>query len=143
MKKFNLQIVLDYRQRLEDTARLELSKAQEKLRALCAEAEAAKLSLEELYAEFEKNQREGISPHEFILYRNHISMRHSEIEKLIERQQLAETELEQRRAELLDASMKKQIMEKFKDKKDLEFQKFLQGKENIFLDEIAIQHFKR
>lgn len=143
MKKFSLQIVLDYRQRLEDQAKLELAKAQEKLRRVSGSLEAARQARQEICIEFEQKQKTGISPHDFILYSNNISMRGTEIEKLKESAREAEQEVELRRQDLLEASMKKQIMEKFKDKKEQEFQNFIQGKENIFLDEIAIQKFKR
>ncbi len=143
MAKFKLQQVLDYRERLEGLAQ------QAHVEAIAQEAQLAarlcdkRIELTALQEDFDQRQRQGIDPQEFPLYRNHIGQVKEELQASIRELESAKSVVQEKRTLLCNASRDKELLEKLKEK-HLDEQKALAAqKESIFLDEIAVQHFKR
>ncbi len=140
---FKLQPVLDYRQVLEDQAKQELA------RCLREEAELMELvrseedDLGRLYRELETRQQEGISCEALLLFQNRISHKIEQLAHLAGRMDRLQQKLARRRESFTAAARDKKLLEKLKEKKDLEFQQETKRRETIVLDEIAVQFHRR
>lgn len=143
MKPFRLQKVLDYRQRLEELGRLALVQGLEQEAQLMARLEAAQQELGKLYAKIEDFKREGIDPHELLLYEAHCSRKVAALAALAEELDSARRQVMSRREELCEASRDKKLLETVKSRKQEEARQEERRRDAIVLDEIAVQSFKR
>lgn len=143
MKPFRLQKVLDYRQRLEELGRLALVQGLEQEAQLVTRLEAAQQELGKLYAEIEAFKREGIDPHELLLYEAHCSRKVAALAALAEQLDSARRQVMSRREELCEASRDKKLLETVKSRKQEEARQEERRRDAIVLDEIAVQSFKR
>ncbi|MEJ2200778.1 MAG: flagellar export protein FliJ [Desulfuromonadaceae bacterium] len=143
MAKFKLQTVLDYRSRLEELAQQEHAVALQKEAALQRQVADARRELADYQAEFDDQQKKGILPQELIRYQNYLKYLSSRIEELVVARAKAQAEVEARLNVLCKASQEKRLLEKLKEKHFLSDQAQLRQAEATFLDEIAVQKFKR
>ncbi|MBN2644261.1 MAG: flagellar export protein FliJ [Desulfuromonadaceae bacterium] len=138
MKPFKLQVVLDYRQRLEDQACLRYSQAQQQYDLLVLEQQEAQRLSEQLQQEYQVKQQQGMLGHEFLLYENRIHAQREQGQKLRYALKKAQDQVERCREELADASRNKKLLEKLKEKKQHEALLEELRKEMIHIDEMAI-----
>ena len=143
MEKFRLEKVLTHRRILETMARQELAAAQQLEKEIQLEVAAARKRLAACDEEFERFKRAGLTPQELILYQEYLSRQAEQLATLQERWGLARRDIDSRRELLVIARIDKRLLEKLKEKKDLEIRKELLHKENNVLDEIAIQQFHK
>lgn len=133
--KFRLEQVLNYRNQLEDQAKMAFSAAQASL------AEQIQ-KLEELSNELVKQQMQLYKDvHEFWLRHNYMrSLKHDIMEGELAKQRL-ELLVERRRNELVKASQGRQLLEKLKENQAERYAHEQKLKEQHNLDEIAsIRH---
>jgi flagellar FliJ protein len=134
-----MQTVLDYRGILEDQARQHLAEAtrreKELLDALARERQAQK----DLYEDFEQRQKTGMPPDELLLYRRHLGERKTKLARMVKEWEVARAGVEEKREALCEASREKKLLEKVKERFMAEEQREQLRRENLFLDEIAVQ----
>lgn len=143
MKPFRLQKVLDYRQRLEELARMALAESLEQEARQVERLEAAQRELGALYAEIEGYKSDGIVPHELLLYEAHWSRKVAALASLAEELDSARRQVIARREGLCEASRDKKLLETVKSRKQEEARQEERRRDAIVLDEIAVQSFKR
>ncbi|BCR06634.1 hypothetical protein DESUT3_37030 [Desulfuromonas versatilis] len=142
-KQFKLQSVLDYRSLREDLARQQLAAAQQREADLLTRLVREQEALEHLQADFDTRQRQGMAPHEFALHSDHISHKVKVVAAALEEWEAAGEEVAERRRALGEASQEKKLLEKVKERQLSEFEAEQRRREMAFLDEIAVQHYKR
>lgn len=142
MKSFKLQVVLEHRQRLEDQARQSLAEAIQYEQSTMRQLSDETTQLAEISIEYEERQLVGIQSHEFMLYENRIEHKRQLLIELDRQLGLARELVLQSRQKLADASREKKLMEKLKERKNLEIKKELHRKEMSEIDEVAIM-FRR
>ncbi len=138
MKPFSLENVLHHRKRLEDLAQGKYIEAKEVVTTIRQRYEAEQEKLKSLLLEIERIQRDGIEITMLIRYQEHaaqIEEHLAAIEKnLKEKERLAQ----QIHKNLLDRTKDRQIMEQLKEKQNRAWQRHLNKKEAMMLDEIAV-----
>ena len=136
--KFRLQVVLEYKQRIEDEEKKKFAKVMQKL-------QEAEKHLQFLIntREIKKNEmREKMSVgslnvYELQMYHLHIDKLSKDIVKQKEVIKEIEKEVEEQRQRLIAAAREKKVYEKLKEKKLEEFKKELEAEERKFIDELA------
>lgn len=141
--KFKLQAVLDYRKVLEDQARQELARSLQQEADLLAHLAAEEQELTSLYEEFERRQQSGMSCDELRLYQNRISHKVETVARLVESLEKMQLQIARKRENVIEAGRDKKLLEKLKEKKTEAFQQEQRRKDNVALDEIATQQFRR
>lgn len=141
-KKFKLQSVLRYREILEDQARQRLTAALEQERALRARIACAKEELESLGEEFESKRCVGISVQDLLLYERELCSREEGLKELNTELSAQEQEVAARREALCRAGQERILLEKLKEKKELEEKEEQHRLETAMLDEVALQFRK-
>ncbi|MBW2185812.1 MAG: flagellar export protein FliJ [Deltaproteobacteria bacterium] len=142
MKSFKLQVVLEHRQRLEDQARQALAEAIQYEQGTIRKLSAETAELAEIRCEYEERQVVGIQSYEFMLYENRIEHKRQVLIDLDRQLGLARELVLNSRQKLGDASREKKLMEKLKEKKNIEIKKELHRKEMAQIDEVAIMFRK-
>lgn len=140
---FKLQPVLDYRQVLEDQAKQELARCLREEAELMQAIGAEEDDLGRLYRELETRQQAGIGCDALMLFQNRISHKIERLAQLAERMDRLQHKLARRRQAFTEAARDKKLLEKLKEKKDLEFRQEAKRRETIVLDEIAVQFHRR
>lgn len=142
MAKFRLEKVLAHRRALETLAQQQMALALQQENELQVALAAAREHVAACAAEFAERKRIGVAPDELLLYQGQHDRLAGQLAELQERCAEAAREVERRRAELVAASMAKQLLEKLKEKQAAELLAELNHQENGILDEIAIQKFQ-
>lgn len=138
MKPFSLDVVLDYRKRLEDQAMNKLFEARKEKETI-----EEKITLKELmYQGFLNNrddiQQDGCPILDLITVEAKIDFTDKQLQELKTLLSQKEASVQRAHQNLLTRSKEKQVLEKLKDKQNREWQKYLNKKEAAMLDEIAI-----
>jgi flagellar FliJ protein len=141
--QFKLQPVLNYRQTLEDQAKQDLGRCLQKEAELMEAIQVEEQDLGALYRNLERRQQQGISVDELLLYQNRISSKIEQLAHLADRMDRLRDQIVRKREILADAARDKKLLEKLKEKKNLQFQQELKRRETARLDEIAVQFHRR
>ena len=143
MYRFNLQVLLDYRKRIEEGLQIECSHIQQELeteRQALLSCQQEKVRYEEELAE--KESRE-VNLQESVLYRDYLRGMREKIEELKNRVATKKIELDNKQEELLVATKNRKVLEKVKEKHAKEFMDELEKRERRFIDEIGIRRYHR
>jgi flagellar FliJ protein len=143
VNRFNLQILLDYRKRIEEGLQIECSYIQKELeseRQALLSCQQEKVRYEEELAE--KESRE-VNLHESVLYRDYLRGMRKKIEELKNRVATKKVELDNKQEELLAATKNRKVLEKVKEKHAKAFMYELEKKERAFIDEVGIRRYQR
>ena len=143
MFRFNLQVVLDYRKRIEEGLQIELSRIQRELetaRQALWSSQQEKVRYEEELAEREARE---FNLHESVLYRDYLRGMRKKIKGQRDRVATIKIELDTKQEELLAATKQRKVLEKVKEKHAKEFMDNLQRQEKMFVDEINIRRYQR
>ncbi|MDX2493527.1 MAG: flagellar export protein FliJ [Desulfuromusa sp.] len=138
--KFKLQSVLNYRQSLEDQAQQVLTASLQKQNDLEAKLQQQRQNLQQHDSELKERQKEGLTVAEIDLYESQIQHCRRLIENLQGHLQQLEQQIISERKELLHAARERQVMEKLKDKQEMEYRQELSRKERVMLDEISLRN---
>lgn len=141
--QFKLQPVLNYRQTLEDQAKQDLGRCLQKEAELMEAIQVEEQDLGALYRNLERRQQQGISVDELLLYHHRISSKIEQLAHLADRMDRLRDQIVRKRETLADAARDKKLLEKLKEKKNLQFQQELKRRETAVLDEIAVQFHRR
>lgn len=138
-KRFELQQVLSYRTEVEKLRSQEYASAKHDLDAASTRLQQGQQEAEQLAQEFCGRQQEIDSIYEMQLYADFFARKREELKVQQERVALLDRVLEDRRSELLEASKEKKVMERLKEKQNQAFRREQNHKDDLQLDEIAIQ----
>ena len=143
MYRFNLQVVLNYRKRIEEGLQMELSRTQRELES--AKQVFFAYQREKGYYEEELAKREAreVNIDESILYRDYLKGMNRKIKEQREIVAKAKIGVDKKQEELLIATKKRKVLEKVREKHMKEFMDDLERKERIFTDEMGIRRYKR
>ena len=143
MYRFNLQVVLNYRKRLEEGLQMELSRTQRELES--AKQVFFAYQQEKGYYEEELAKREAreVNIDESILYRDYLKGMNRKIKAQREIVAKAKIGVDKKQEELLIATKKRKVLEKVREKHMKEFMDDLERKERIFTDEISVQRYQK
>lgn len=140
MKPFSMEAVLKYRKRLKDQAMNSFQQAQrERSRAEQAwlRKRTEHTSLVDTLAALEN---QGVNVDEHIRYQNRIDYVSTELAgHEVTLRKKTETVI-LRRKQLVRRRKEERALEKLKEKQNVEYQKFIEKKEAVMLDEIALLH---
>lgn len=138
MKPFAFHTVLNYRKRLEDTARQRLAEAKKVVDVVAKRLGEEQDTLAALIRKTELLQQEGINIMELVLYEEQITRMEANI-KAIAKNLLDKNEImQQEQQHLLRRAKDRRIMERLKERQDIAWRGYLDKKELAMLDEIAV-----
>jgi len=138
MFHFRLQAVLDYRKLLEEKLMLECADVKQRLDDEKETLLRLQREVGDLISQLRGREEERLSAADVSFYLSYIHYMRGEIssqEGIVSR---VGEELEEKRAELVDAAGKRRILEIMKEKKIKEYRVSLSGREQKELDEAAI-----
>lgn len=138
MKPFTLETVLDHRKRLEDIAQNRLYEAKKIQEAVANKLHAEQSHLQELIADTEERQKEGIEITTLIQYEFKISLVQEDIKKISNNLKEKEKIVKQEHENLVHRSKERQVMERLKEEQNSAWRNYLNKREAAMLDEIAI-----
>ena len=143
MYRFNLQVVLTYRKRIEEGLQMELSRTQRELES--AKQVFFALQREKGFYEEELVKREAreVNIHESILYRDYLKGMNKKIKAQKESVAQAKIAVDKKQEELLIATKKRKVLEKVREKHMKEFMDGLEHKERIFTDEMGVRRYQK
>jgi len=143
MYRFNLQVLLDYRKRVEEGLQIELSQIQRSLgreKQVLLSYQREKSHYEE---ELLRREEREINLNQAILYRDYLKGMRIKIKEKREILAKIKIDLDKKQEELLDATKKRKVLEKVKEKDWNRFMDGLQRRERILIDEIGIRDYQR
>jgi flagellar FliJ protein len=143
MYRFNLQVVLDYRKRIEEGLQIELSQIQrelEKEKQLLLAYRREKNYYEE---ELVKREEKEINVNEALLYRDYLRGMRIRIKEQRDIVAKAKGDLDIKQNELLNAIKKRKVLEKVKEKEWKRFKENIERGERILVDEVGMRKYQR
>lgn len=138
MKPFQFQSVLNYRRRIEERARKNLSQVLKEEDALLKRQKQAAEELNTLYKNQSTRQAEGVTIDHFIQTDARKAVIRDQLSACERELALVREKVQRRRNGLLKAGQDKRALEKLKEKQNLAYRQYLEKKEAVMLDEIAI-----
>lgn len=143
MKPFTMQAVLKYRQQLEDLARQRLYQAMEVEARLQEALLQVKEELAELYNSLQKDKEQGTTVDRLILFDHRIEVVQEMAEQRQNELKKQQVLVANKRQQLVKASKDRKIMEKLREQQNAAYAQYLEKKETIMLDEIAVLSYAR
>lgn len=143
MKPFTMHAVLKYRQQLEDVARQKLYQALEAAARLQEALRQVNEELAELYSSLQQDKEQGTTVDRLILFDHRIEVVKEQI--VLRRNELKKQQVQvaNKRQLLVKASKDRKIMEKLREQQNAAYAHYLEKKETIMLDEIAVLSYAR
>lgn len=141
--KFTLQVLLDYRKRIEEALQIDLSGTE---RELVREKQRLNSYQEEKCAceeELARREAREVNLSEGILYRDYLRGMRNKVKVQRERVATITMARDKKREELLAAAKKRKVLETVREK---DFRRFLQGlekRERLLIDEMGIRNYGR
>ncbi|MEE9505099.1 MAG: flagellar export protein FliJ [Thermodesulfobacteriota bacterium] len=143
MYRFNLQVALDYRKRIEEGLQIELSQIQrelEKEKQLFLAYRREKNYYEE---ELVKREEKEINVNEALLYRDYLRGMRIRIKEQRDIVVKAKGDFDIKQNELLNATKKRKVLEKVKEKEWKRFKENIERRERILVDEAGMRKYQR
>lgn len=143
MYTFNLQIVLDHRQFVEDNLKKEVAEIQQQVTQTRQELDMMKRKEMDTATVLKEEQSKGLSSDGVIAYHTYLKRLADRIESQASTLgKLAEAESEKKN-ELLGAMKRRQILEKLKEQGLDRYNQALLKKEMELIDELTVNRFAR
>lgn len=138
VKPFTLDVVLNYRKRLEDIAQQRFVEAKRIRETIRQKLISEEDTFSKLCGESERLQAEGITVAELIRYEERINYLQKSIKAirktLAEKEEIVATE----QKNLARRSKERQVMERLKEQQNSDWSEYLSKKEASMLDEISV-----
>lgn len=143
MYRFNLQVLLDYRKRVEEGIQIELSHIQRGFEREKKQLIAFEEEKNHYKDELAKREEKRIDVEEGMLYRDYLKGMRIKIRK--QRDMVAKilSELDTKQNELLSATKKRKVLETIRANDWKRFVKVLARREGMVMDEIGIRKYTR
>jgi len=143
MSNFTLEPVLRHRKLLEENLQRELAVLKKLLLAAQQKLKDYRNHTNELLGELEQKQDKGAAISEISLYVRFIEQLSLHMTKQEETVRIIQEQVDNKRQDLLEATKKKQILERLKEKALRAYQQLLRKREEDFLNEVGINQFNR
>ncbi len=139
--KFSLENVLHYRQILENKKEKEFSEALRELKAEKDRLEKIKADIVRAFADLRECEKHVYTSDQFRAYQAYIRGLQNQQQNQIKRIEKAQFKVNQKRAELIEASKEKKVLEHLDSVRQEQYYRELEEQERKFLDEVAITRF--
>jgi len=141
MYQFSLEALLSHRKTIEESLQKELADLQRLRQEKINERTNFEKKREKVMIELEQKTGAGITAGDNIVYHNFIQRLNAGIDQ--QNQGLFELgkEIENKRINLLDAAKNRKALEKLKEKRLQVYIRKLSHKEQLFMDEVAVNNF--
>lgn len=143
MKPFSLNVVLEYRKRLEDQAMNKLFEARKQQEEIEKNISTKNQTYQNILHNREEMQEKGCAILDLITIEAKIDFTIKQIQQLKTVLTKKKAYVQRAHKNLLKRSKEKQVLEKLRDKQNIEWRKYLNKKEAAMLDEIAILRHNR
>jgi len=143
MKPFNLDPVLNYRERIEDVARQRLQQAMEQEEKAQTLHDRLREALAVNYSALDQLRQEGTRVEKLLLFEQHNELLRDELTKAAQALHESRALVARRRQDLLKASQEKKVLEKLKQHQNLLYRRHLERLERRQMDEIAVLRHQR
>jgi flagellar FliJ protein len=138
-KGFRLEQVLNYRKEVEKMHTMELMTAKREFESACERIKQEERKVSHLNTEYLDRQREGISVMDLQIYADFFQRKSADIKlKRLEANNL-NNRMKEKQTVLIEASQDKKALETLKNKKTIAHDREQNGKEQGFLEELALQ----
>lgn len=137
-KPFSLDVVLNYRKRLEDLAKNRFFEAKKTHASIEEKLAEEKLHLNALIDECTQLQATGVEITKLILFEENITSNKNNVAAITKNLEEKKKLVDQAQEVLLMRSQEFQVMERLKNEQNAAWRKHLSKKEAAMLDEIAI-----
>lgn len=138
-KTFELEQVLVYRREMEKLRKQEFAEAKHGLEQADQELKREEKLVEQLSQEFQRCQQDIGCIDDMRMYSDFFARKREEIKQHKDRIEQLDYIMNERRADLMEASRDKKVLESLKEKKAEEYRQDMSTKERNFLDEISVQ----
>lgn len=138
-KRFELHQVLNYRVEQEKVRKLEFASAKRELESAADHLAREQKAVQDLQQQFSSRQSKIDTVAELQMYADYFERKKEEIKLQQERVAALDRIMEEKRADLKEATMDKKVLESLKERQEEAFRQSINQKENDFLDEISIQ----
>jgi flagellar protein FliJ len=136
---FGLEQVLMYRKEMEKVCKMEFTTAQQEFDGACERLNVEEKRVDRLNTELLKRQREGITAMELQIYADFFRRKTVDIKQHRLETSSLNDRMTEKREILVEAALEKKVLETLKDKKTHAHHRELLGKEQTFLEEIALR----
>lgn len=143
MTPFTMHAVLKYRQQLEDVARQRLYQAMEEEVRMQKELLQINEELTDLYRGLQKDKEQGTTVDRLILFDHRIEVVQEQVVLRQTELKKQQVQVANKRQLLVKASKDRKIMEKLREQQNAAYAQYLEKKETIMLDEIAVLSYAR
>lgn len=143
MKPFSMEPVLKYRKRLEDQARQELYQALEEEAEIFGRCTQTKAELELLCDGLQHDREHGTTVDRLTLFENRIVIVQELLHSVQDELSRSQERVSNKRQKLIQASKDRKVLEKLKEQQNASYKKYLDKKEAVMLDEIAVLFYDR
>ncbi|MDY6986681.1 MAG: flagellar export protein FliJ [Thermodesulfobacteriota bacterium] len=143
MSKFTLEPLLRHRKLTEENLQKELAVLNKVLLAEQQKLKDHSKNRIALLGELEQKQSHGVAISEISLYVRFIEELSGNMTKQEETVRIVQEQVDNKRQELIEATKKKKILERLKEKTLRAYEHVLRKKEEDFLNEVGINQFNR
>ena len=138
-KTFKLEQVLVFRREMEKLRKQEFASAQDELYQAHQELRHEEQLVEQLTRDFHQYQPKIACIDDIRMYADYFARKREDIRQQKEQIEVLDQIMDEKRADLMEASKDKKVLESLREKKAEEFRKEMATKERNFLDEISIR----
>lgn len=142
-KTFRLEQILNYRKEVEKVRTIEFSAAKDQFEDATDELQREETTADQVSEELHDRERQGMSALEWQIYANFFERKNREIREKREEVVILEKDMLEKREVLMHASREKKVLENLKEKDMALHRRQQLEKERAFLDEIAVQNYRR
>ena len=143
MKPFALDNVLKYRKQLLDSAATKLAQRQRELQAEQLLHSALQREYTNTHQKFSDLQHGGISVGDLVMYQERLQWLKTELKSAQAKVNSARQRVSQQRDIVVKRSRDTKVLERLKEKQNREYASYLEKKETLQLDEIAVLSYDR
>ena len=143
MYKFSLESLLGHRKSIEESFQKELADLQRLLQEEMNKKMNFEKEREKNMTELNQNASKGITAGDNLIYHNFIQRLAANIDQQDQRVFAVKKKIENKRMVLLEAVKNKKALEKLKEKGLEAFVRKLAKKEELFINEVAVNNFAR
>lgn len=141
MFNYHFQILLDHQKRLEEKLQIDFSDCQRRLEKESLVLDEYKDEVEGHVKELQSQIQEGTQIEKVVLYKNYIQKTIDLIDQKRKAIFALEGELEKAKKALIQASTKRKVLEKLREKARVSFTQKMEKAVRKFLDEVSLRRY--
>jgi len=141
--QFRFQRVLDVREQQEDLEEIEFARVQNRLRSEKQTLEELEQKLDDHYQNIRTRRKAGASASNFSQQQEYTQYLLGQIDRQKEVVEEWEQKLETQREQLIEASQRRQVLERLKENDHEQFQEEVLRRERLELNQVAARQYAR